>query len=138
MKHTNWAIKVNLASLAFGFFLFASLPIPAQTFEFDPTSKQDELHNRPLADTLQTGVSPGRTGSWKDAFDRICAQTEIATTLSTEQLRQLIKDSDELLHQLGSIKDPWAKVYIFRLKKCKQFFNFALEWKAMEQQEETN
>ena len=73
-------------------------------------------------------------GPWKAEFERICAQTEIATSLSKEQLEKLVVDASTLLEQLHAVEDPWAKVYIFRLKKCREFFEFALQWQAMETQ----
>ena len=80
-------------------------------------------------------ISADETAAWKEEFERICAQTEIATSLSAEQLHQLIKDSDALLEELHGVEDPWAKVYIFRLKNCQNFFNFALEWQEKERQD---
>ena len=68
----------------------------------------------------------GQPDSWKTEFEQICGQTEIATALSPEELRNLISDSDELLEQLEDIEDPGAKIYIFRLRNCKAFFEYAL------------
>ena len=65
--------------------------------------------------------------SWKEEFERLCAQTEIAATLPDQQIRDLIKDSDALLERLESLRDRQVKVYVFRLKKCRMFFEFALE-----------
>ena len=72
-------------------------------------------------------VATGQADSWKSEFERICAQTEIATSLSPEDLRELISDSDELLEKLGESKDSGAKIYLFRLKNCKAFFEYALQ-----------
>jgi hypothetical protein len=76
--------------------------------------------------------------AWKKEFERICAQTEIATSLTTDQLRQLISDSDELLAQLTGLDDPWAKIYIFRIKKCRGLFEYTLEWKEINSPENTS
>ena len=65
--------------------------------------------------------------SWKEEFERLCAQTEIAATLPDQQIRDLIKDSDALLERLESLRDRQVRVYVFRLKKCRMFFEFALE-----------
>ena len=70
---------------------------------------------------------PGQADSWKSEFERICAQTEIATSLSPQELRELISDSDKLLEKLGESKDSGAKIYLFRLKNCKAFFEYALQ-----------
>ena len=65
--------------------------------------------------------------SWKEEFERLCAQTEVATTLSDQQIRDLIRDSDMLLEKLASLQDPQTRVYVFRLEKCRMFFEFALQ-----------
>jgi len=66
--------------------------------------------------------------SWKEEFERLCAQTEIAATLPDQQIRDLIKDSDALLEKLESLKDRQVRVYVFRLKKCRMFFEYSLEF----------
>lgn len=66
--------------------------------------------------------SPAAT--WKEEFDRLCGQTAVATSLSTEQLRVLVADSDALLVRLDEVKDPAKKVYILRLQKCRSFFAY--------------
>ena len=65
--------------------------------------------------------------SWKKEFERLCAETEIATTLPNQKIRELIRDSDILLEKLESLQGSQTKVYVFRLKKCKMFFEFALQ-----------
>lgn len=80
---------------------------------------------------LQNGE--GATTAWKEEFQRICSNTDIAISLSPEQLAQLIKDSEGLLGRLREVQDPWAKVYIFRLENCRKFFGFALEVKKNEE-----
>ena len=86
----------------------------------------------------QTGTTNGGMTPWKEEFERICAQTEIATTLSRQQLLELIEDSDELLNRLTGVEDPWAKVYILRLKNCREFFRYTLEWQGTGLQEDTS
>jgi hypothetical protein len=85
-------------------------------------------------------VQPARASDdsvpWKEEFERICSQTVVATSLSNEQLLKLIDDGDTLLERLEKIKDPWAKIYIQRLKKCQEFFRYTLEWQEKELQVE--
>ena len=66
--------------------------------------------------------------SWKEEFERLCAQTGIAATLPDQQIHDLIKDSDALMEKLESLKDREVRVYIFRLKKCRMFFEYSLEF----------
>ena len=70
-----------------------------------------------------------RRASWKEEFERICIQTEIATSLTAGQLQKLISDSDELLSRLKRLQNPQAKIYIFRLRNCREFFVYALQLK---------
>ena len=72
------------------------------------------------------------TVTWKEEFERICMQTEVAGTLPAEQLRKLISDSDKLIDRLSRIKDPQAKIYIFRLGSCREFFAYMLQLKVPE------
>ena len=97
-----------------------------------PGQNQVEPQSGSAADKSAGEVSPsgstiGSLKPWKEEFERICAQTIIATSLTPMQLEVLIFDSDNLLKRLGKVEDPWAKIYIFRLKKCSDFFKFALE-----------
>ncbi len=62
--------------------------------------------------------------NWRDDFDRICAQTGSAGKLSKEELSSLIAESDGLLKIIKSSDDPEEKIYLIRLKKCRNFFIF--------------
>jgi len=64
--------------------------------------------------------------TWKEEFDRLCGQTVVATSLSSEQLRALVADSDALLARLDGVNDPGKKVYVLRLQKCRSFFAYML------------
>jgi len=75
----------------------------------------------------QDEIAVVEESSWKKEFERLCAETEIATTLPNQKIRDLIRDSDILLEKLESLQGSQTKVYVFRLKKCKMFFEFALQ-----------
>ena len=64
---------------------------------------------------------------WKEEFERICTQTELATTFKPEQLQKLISDSDELMARLKGLQDSQVKIYLFRLRNCRNFFIYALQ-----------
>lgn len=74
-------------------------------------------------------AAEGKTDSsaWKGEFERICSQTKVATSLEPEELQLLISDSEKLLGELKESEDPGAKIYVFRLEKCKVFFEYAYE-----------
>lgn len=63
-------------------------------------------------------------GNWHDDFAIICAQTVNAGKLGREELDRLIADSGELLEIIESSDDPGKRVYLLRLKKCRNFFLF--------------
>lgn len=66
---------------------------------------------------------------WHEEFDSICSKVETGDTLSVEEIRSLIERSEVLLKKIETIDDPSKKVYIFRLKKCKEFFEYLVELK---------
>lgn len=70
--------------------------------------------------------SPASGQTWVDDFDKICAQAEVADSLPTANLRELIADSDKLLGVIEAGNDPRKKVYIFRLKKCRNLFEYVI------------
>jgi hypothetical protein len=62
--------------------------------------------------------------NWRDDFDRICAHTGDAGKLSSKELGALIVESEELLQIVELSDDPEKKIYLIRLKKCRNFFVF--------------
>lgn len=62
--------------------------------------------------------------SWKQDFEHICIQVEAAASLSENELRELISQSEALLERLLEVKDPQARIYRMRLEKCRDFFSF--------------
>jgi len=77
---------------------------------------------------LRSATDPAEDGaSWKVRFERICAQIEIAETLTREELEGLIRESDALLEELQILQVPGARVYVFRLRKCRNFFRYTLD-----------
>jgi polyhydroxyalkanoate synthesis regulator phasin len=77
---------------------------------------------------LRSATEPVAEGeSWKERFERICAQIEIAETLTREELEELIRECDALLEELQTLQAPGARVYVFRLEKCRDFFRYTLD-----------
>ena len=65
--------------------------------------------------------------SWIEDFDKICAQAEVADSLPTETLKELALESDRLLVVIEASNDPRKKVFIFRLKKCRNLFVYIMD-----------
>lgn len=66
---------------------------------------------------------------WKDEFDRLCGVTDQATTFSEDELKGLIQDCDRLMEKLKGMEVPKKKLYLFRIKKCRNLFTFILDTK---------
>jgi hypothetical protein len=75
----------------------------------------------------RSGIGETEDRSWRDEFARICAMTDVVDTLSREELQSLIEDSERLLGVLEHLSAPEAKVYIFRLKMCRDLFGYSLQ-----------
>lgn len=66
---------------------------------------------------------------WKKEFDDICSKTEASTTLSKEQIRELISRGERLRTVISTLDDSTRKVYLKRLQMCLDLFSYALEMK---------
>ena len=62
--------------------------------------------------------------NWQESFDRICAITADSENLTIDQLNNLITESDELLIKIEAGEIPKKKLYLIRLKKCRNFLAF--------------
>lgn len=69
---------------------------------------------------------------WKKEFDEICAKVQVGNDLKKEELEALIKRADTLIEDIEKLNIPSKKVYLFRLKKCKRFFQYIIELKESE------
>jgi hypothetical protein len=79
---------------------------------------------------------PCQADTWKEDFERLCGYTEEATNLSSDQIKELIYESDNLLKRIQKVDLPEKKVYIFRLKKCRNFFEYILSLKEADETQE--
>jgi len=70
--------------------------------------------------------------SWVEDFDRICGQAEDADSLPTTKLQELVVESDKLFEVIEAGDDPRKKVYIFRLKKCRNLFIYIMNLREAE------
>jgi hypothetical protein len=70
--------------------------------------------------------------SWIEDFDKICSQAEEADSLPTPKLKELVAESDKLIDVIEAGSDPRKKVYIFRLKKCRNLFVYIMNLREAE------
>jgi len=64
---------------------------------------------------------------WKAEFDDICGRTSDAMALSKDEVKGLIERCDRLQPRIEKLDESAAKVYLKRLKMCKDLFVFVLE-----------
>lgn len=62
-----------------------------------------------------------------EAFERLCGATEKADSLPAAELKNHIAGCDALLETLNTADRPDKKILIFRLKKCRELFDYLLE-----------
>jgi hypothetical protein len=74
-------------------------------------------------------VDVGHAAQWKKEFERLCGAMEEARTLPADKVKTLIQESDALLKTIEGLNVREKKVYLFRLKKCKGFFEYVLDLK---------
>ncbi len=67
---------------------------------------------------------------WKAEFANICSKTENPMPLSADELRSLIDRCDRLKPRIEQLEDSAQKVYLKRLKMCRDLFVFVLESKS--------
>jgi hypothetical protein len=66
---------------------------------------------------------------WKAEYDSACSKTEIAMTLSREELKTLIAQCDQLKPKIEAEDESTRKVYLRRLQMCRELYKYVLESK---------
>ena len=66
---------------------------------------------------------------WREEFDAVCAKTDIAMTLSRDELTDLIGRCDRLKTRIEAEDESTRKVYLRRLGMCRDLYRFVLESK---------
>ena len=77
-------------------------------------------------------AAPVMAGEWLEDFERLCTRIEDAEDMSTEELEGLVGECGALLNTIGASDNPKKKMYIFRLKKCKNFYQYNIDLKEVE------
>ena len=60
-------------------------------------------------------------------FESICAQTQDAMSLTTDELRALLSRCDRLRPQIEGLDPSRRKVYVKRLQQCRDLYQFVLD-----------
>lgn len=70
--------------------------------------------------------------SWQEDFDRLCGYTNQTEEMSVDKLKGLVEECDRLLGVIEKSDSSQKKVYIFRLRKCRNFFQYMAELKEQD------
>jgi hypothetical protein len=76
--------------------------------------------------------SPGAAAGqddWKKEFDDICSKTQDSMALPSDELKRLIDRCDALRPRIEKLDDTRKRVYLKRLRLCRDLFTFVLETK---------
>jgi len=68
--------------------------------------------------------------AWRTEFEAVCATTDSSTSLSVEELTLLVARCDKLAEAIGVEEETVRRVYLRRLKMCRDLLTFVLESKA--------
>jgi len=66
---------------------------------------------------------------WRAEYESVCAKTDVAMTLTVEELKGLIARCDKLKPQIEKEEESTSKVYLRRLKMCSDLYKYILESK---------
>jgi hypothetical protein len=64
---------------------------------------------------------------WRKEFDDVCGRTGESQSLSTEELGKLVDRSDKLKPQIEKLGESERKVFLRRLKMCRDLYDFMIE-----------
>lgn len=75
------------------------------------------------------------SANWQEDFERLCGATEAVDSLTAEELNGLVAECDALLEVIDKQAGKQKKIYLFRLKKCRNFFQYMVKLKEAETKE---
>lgn len=84
--------------------------------------------------------SPGRPAvasaaeEWKKEFEEVCAKTQDAMALPTEELKSLVVRCDALKPAVEGLDESMRKVYTRRLKACRDLYQYVLDYRQQQGQ----
>ncbi len=66
---------------------------------------------------------------WKTEFETVCARTQEAAGMSRDELKNLVDRCDRLKPRIEKLDETQRKVFLKRLKMCRDLYAFVLETK---------
>jgi hypothetical protein len=84
-----------------------------------------------LLAALLSGAAPAEPApeKWRAEFDAVCAKTQDAMALPTEELKSLVARCDALKPSIDALEESLRKVYGRRLKGCRDLYQFVLDFR---------
>jgi len=67
--------------------------------------------------------------AWKAEYESVCSKTDMAMTLSVDELRGRIALCDKLKSRIEMEEESTRKVYLRRLQMCRDLYKYVLESK---------
>jgi hypothetical protein len=64
---------------------------------------------------------------WKAEFEAVCAKTQDAMVLSTDELKDLVARCDRLKPAIDALEPSPRKVFGKRLQACRDLYQFVLD-----------
>ena len=70
---------------------------------------------------------------WRMEFDDICSGTQDALSFSVDELKALVARADRLMPVLETLGDTERRVFVKRLRRCRDLYLFVIDEKLKEQ-----
>lgn len=76
-------------------------------------------------------ISPAYAqNDWKGEFHELCSKTQDAMGFTEGELKELIAECDKLKPVIEKLDETQRKIYLKRLRMCRDLFSFVLESKT--------
>ena len=67
-----------------------------------------------------------QAADWRGEFEAVCVKTDLALSLTSEELSDLVARCDRLAERIGAEGESVRKVYLKRLNSCRALFVYVL------------
>ena len=114
MKANSCRVASLAAAAGFTLMLHAAGPAGAQ----EPVSQPSAMQ---------------QPEDWRVEFEVVCGTTDASMSFTAEQLTDLVARCDKLAERIGAEEETVRRVYLRRLKMCRDLLVFVLDSKKVEQ-----
>jgi len=110
MKVNKCRVASLVAAAGFTLMLYAAGPAGGQ----EPVSQPSAMQ---------------QSEDWRVEFEVVCGTTDASMSFTAEELTDLIARCDKLAERIGAEEETVRRVYLRRLKMCRDLLAFVLESK---------